>query len=322
MVFKKMMQKFGVGGPSVDTVLTDPRLSPGDPLTGEIRLTGGDADTAAIEHIALSLVTRAQGRSVDFHRVVVAGQTRLAPKEQRTIPFSVPLPWEAPLTEVGGQPLPGVQLGLRTDVSIAKAVDKGDLDPVFVAPAPAQDSVLDAFGELGCTFKSATVRTGQIYGVRQDLPFFQQFEFYPPGRYAGRVQEIGLILVTTPAGVLVILAAGQPGGTGAGRFQVSHEEAVETDWAGHVSEWLDQLVQSQQAAMTHPGHGQYGDSGQYGGQGQYGPGQYGQQGRQRRGPGMGGIVAGAAAGVVGGMLIGEMLGGGDEGGGDDGGDEG
>ncbi|WP_206797137.1 sporulation protein [Amycolatopsis sp. MtRt-6] len=310
MVFKKMLQKIGVGGVSVDTVLSDPRCRPGAPLTGEVRLTGGEAD-AEIEHIALSLATQVHndrgGRSqAEFHRVVVAGVTRLAAKEQRTIPFTVPLPWEAPVTEVSGRRLPGMELGLRTEVSIAKAVDKGDLDPVIVEPLPSQDAVLEGFGQLGFTFKSATVQQGHAYGVRQELPFFQQLDFSPSGQFGGRVQVVTLTLVTTPADVTVLLDAdrhmGAFGAGGQGRFQATHEESAEQEWAARIHDWLAQVVEARQAQMMHSGYGQPGY------------GQHGYGHRERRGPGMGGVVAGVAGGVVGGMLLGEMLDGDDDGG--------
>ncbi|MEU0529655.1 sporulation protein [Amycolatopsis tolypomycina] len=314
MVFKKMLQKIGVGGLAVDTVLTDPRGRPGAPLAGEVRLTGGEAD-AEIEHIALSLAIQAHndrgGRSqAEFHRVVVAGVTRLAAKEQRTIPFTVPLPWEAPVTEVSGRRLPGLELGLRTEVSIAKAVDKGDLDPVIVEPLPSQDAVLEGFGRLGFTFKAATVQQGQAYGVRQELPFFQQFDFYPSGQFAGRVELVTLTLVTTPAEVTVLLTADRHVGAfgGEGRFQAGHEEAAEQDWAARIHDWLAQVVETRHAQMTQGGYGHPG----------YGQPGYGH--RERRGPGMGGVVAGVAGGVVGGMLLSEMFD--DDGDGGDGGDEG
>ncbi|WP_410644383.1 sporulation protein [Amycolatopsis sp. lyj-346] len=315
MVFKKMLQKIGVGGVSVDTVLTDPRCRPGAPLLGEVRLAGGEAD-AEIEHIALSLATQVHngrgGRSqTEFHRVVVAGATRLTAKEQRTIPLTVPLPWEAPVTEVSGHQLPGMELGLRTEVSIAKAVDKGDLDPVIVEPLPSQDAVLEGFGQLGFTFKSATVQQGQAYGVRQELPFFQQLDFYPSGQFAGRVQVVTLTLVASSAEVTVLLEAdrhaGAFGAGGQGRFQAGHEEAAEQDWAARIRDWLTQVVETRQVQMMHSGYGQPG-------YGRPGYGEHGYGHRERRGPGMGGVVAGVAGGVVGGMLLGEMLDGDDEGG--------
>jgi sporulation-control protein len=254
---------------------------------------GGDAD-AEIEHIALSLVIRVAQSQVDFHRVVVAGTTRLAAGEKRAIPFAVPLPWETPLTEISGHPLPRMELGLRTEVSIAKAVDKGDLDPVIVAPLESQDAVLEAFGELGFLFKSADVEAGRLYGVRQELPFFQEIEFYPPPHYAGRVSEVELSTVASATGITVVLEVDKRSGmsSAVGRFTVTHDERA--DWPALIGEWLGQVANSR---MVHIGHGHH----------------------QRSGPGMGGMLAGAAAGVVGGMMLGEML---DNDSGEDSGDEG
>lgn len=318
MVFKKMLQKLGVGGPSVDTVLADPRVTPGGTLTGEVRIQGGDGE-AEVEHIALSLVTRVErgdrGQGmVEFHRVVVAGPTKLAAKQDRVIPFSLQVPWETPVTEVGGQRLPRMELGLRTELSIAKAVDKGDLDPVYVTPLESQDAVLDAFGQLGFHFKSADLEAGRIYGIRQELPFFQEIEFYPPQQFAGRINEVELTLVASPQGLVVVLEADKRGGFGGGqdvigRFEVSHRESAEMDWPRTLHEWLDRVA-SRRGGMF-GGHGdQYGDH--------YGD-QYGHHGRRGGGMGMGGVVAGAAAGVVGGMVLGEMLDGfgEDEGGGEE-----
>jgi sporulation-control protein len=312
MVFKKMLQKLGVGGPSVDTVLADPRCLPGGSLSGEVRIVGGEGD-AEIEHIALSLVTRVErGDSgqgmVEFHRVVVSGPTKLPAKQDRTIPFTIPVPWEAPVTEVGGQRLPRMELGLRTEVSIAKAVDKGDLDPVYVTPLESQDAVLDAFGQLGFHFKSADLEAGRIYGIRQELPFYQEIEFYPPSQFAGRINEVELTMVAAPGGLTVVLEAdkrggmfGGGGGDFIGRFEASHREAVDMDWPRMFGEWLDSVASRRGSMMQG-----YGD-------------QHGHHGRRGHGGGMGGMVAAGAAGVLGGMMIGEMLDGDD--GGDGGGEE-
>ena len=81
MVFKKMMRAFGVGGPSVDTVLADPNTRPGLALDGQVRIAGGDHDVA-IERIVLGLVTRVESEHGDglmaFHRVPVTGSFLLS----------------------------------------------------------------------------------------------------------------------------------------------------------------------------------------------------------------------------------------------------
>ncbi|MDF2710435.1 MAG: sporulation protein [Nonomuraea muscovyensis] len=236
MVFKRMLGAFGVGAPSVDTVLATPRTRPGGTLTGEVRLKGGDFD-AEIEHITLGLVARVEvefgdgeGAGVgEFSRAQVSGPFTLRKGEERVIDFQIPVPWEAPISEIAGQRLTGMALGVRTELAIAKAVDKGDLDMVDVEPLPSQFRILDAFPQLGFRFKSADLEVGQIYGSRQELPFYQEIEFYPPPQYAGSVGEVEVTFVTTPGGREVILEAdtssGRSAGDAIGRVTISHDDA-------------------------------------------------------------------------------------------------
>ncbi|MDR8411929.1 sporulation protein [Nonomuraea sp. 3-1Str] len=317
MVFKRMLGALGVGAPSVDTVLATPLARPGGTLSGEVRLAGGDFD-ADIEHVTLGLVAgveieggegEASGLA-EFHRVQVSGPFRLAEKERRTIPFQITLPWETPLNEVDGQPLTGMAVGVRTELAIAKAVDKGDLDPVSVEPLPSQLRVLRALLELGFQFRSADVEVGQLYGVRQELPFYQEIEFYPPPRHAGQVGEVELTFVADAHGLEVILEAdkrsGRFGGSGdaVGRFRVGHDEALGMDWASEIDRWLGGLAQ-------HAGHG-YGHGGGHHGEhhgGHYGDHHHGDHhgGHHGGGAGLGAVAAAGAAGLVGGYLVSEAV---------------
>src|SRR5262249_54340386 len=141
-----MMRAFGVGGPTVDTVLSNPNTRPGLELAGDVNIVGGD-HAVNIEYVSLGLVTRgeADGQSAglyEFHRLNVAGRFSLAEKEQKSIPFRIPVPWETPVTDVYGQRLPGMTMGLRTELAVAGAVDKSDLDAVNVHPLPAQEKIL------------------------------------------------------------------------------------------------------------------------------------------------------------------------------------
>ncbi|GAA4965530.1 hypothetical protein GCM10023238_36500 [Streptomyces heliomycini] len=54
------------------------------------------------------------------------------------------------------------------------ARDKGDLDQLNIAPLPAQEAVLEAFGALGFGFRSADLEYGRIGGTGQQLPFYQR----------------------------------------------------------------------------------------------------------------------------------------------------
>ncbi|NJP26644.1 sporulation protein [Microbispora sp. SCL1-1] len=333
MVFKRMLGALGAGAPSVDTVLATPRVRPGGVLTGEVRLSGGDFD-AEIENITLGLVAGVEiehgdGESAglgELSRTRVSGPFTLRQGENRSIPFQIPVPWEAPISEIDGQHLTGMALGVRTEVAIAKAVDKGDLDPISVEPLPSQMRVLEAFLQLGFAFKSADLEAGRLYGVRQELPFYQEIEFYPPPRHADVVGEVELTFVADPAGLEVILEAdkraGRYSGDAIGRFRVGHEDAVRMDWPGEIDRWLSGLAQygGYEHGYGHGdhGHGYHGHGYGHGYGHDYGPDQgfghgyghgYGHGGHHGHhdGPGWGAVAAAGAAGIVGGLVAGEII---------------
>lgn len=310
MVFKKLLGALGVGGPSVDTVLHDGPVVPGGTLAGEVRLRGGGADVE-VEHLALELVARVEAEHEDgeaegfvaFEGFVVGGAFRLAEEEERTVPFSCTLPWETPVNELHGQPL-GVVLGVRTELAVDGARDKGDLDELRVGPLPVQEAVLESLGRLGFAFASADLELGRIHGTGQQLPFYQEIELTPPERWAHAFGEIEVSFLADPAGMEVVLEGDRRGGLGFGgdtvrRYTVSHSDVASLDWDAEVEGWIAALAEGHAAA----GYGGYG----YGGHGK----QEAFAGERDSGPGMGAVVAGAAAGVavgaVGAYAVSEML---------------
>ncbi|MGW9435648.1 sporulation protein [Streptomyces sp. NPDC055607] len=340
MVFKRLLGSLGVGGPSVDTVLDPGAVEPGGVLAGQVHLRGGEADFA-VEHITLELVARVEAEhddgesegAVTFHRHVVGGGFRLAEHEGRSVPFSFALPWETPITELYGQGL-GIVLGVRTELGVTGARDKGDLDPLAVRPLPVQEAILEAFGQLGFGFKSADLELGRVDGTGQRLPFYQEIELTPAPRYADRVNEVELTFLAGPAGLEVVLEADKRGGLlsegrdALARFTVDHHDVERIDWNARVGEWIDRLVDRY---APHPFPGPYGDHAHSHGHG-HGHGD-GDGDGHRSGSGVGTAVAagaaGLAVGVVGGMVaaevvdeVGDFFEGDDEGEDEDGGDEG
>ncbi|WP_198680738.1 sporulation protein, partial [Lentzea terrae] len=208
-MFNRMLSAFGIGGPSVDTVLDSPHAVPGQPITGQVRIQGGSSD-AESGQVVLSLVTQVEverggfggfgdfgggderGEVAEFFRMVVQQGLRVPAGQLVSIPFQLPVPWETPITAVGGAALPGLSVGVRTELLVAGAPDKGDLDPVLVGPLPSQNKVLDAFGQLGFSFRSADVEAGRLPGVPHELGFYQELEFFPPAQFAGRVSQVEL----------------------------------------------------------------------------------------------------------------------------------
>ncbi|GGZ62708.1 MULTISPECIES: sporulation protein [Streptomyces] len=319
MVFKRLLGSLGVGAPTIDTVLEPAPVVPGGALGGQVHLKGGQADFD-IEHITLDLVARveaehAEGESegtVVFDRFTVGGGFRLAAGESRSVPFGVTLPWETPVTELYGQPL-GIVLGVRTEVAVAGAKDQGDLDPLTVTPLPAQEAILEAFGQLGFGFKSADLEYGHIGGTGQLLPFYQEIELHPAPQYAHQVNEVELTFLAGPGGLEVVLEADKRGGLLSSghdaltRVTVGHHDT--RDWTAEVDGWIRRLLENRSTYGASPA---YGHAAPYADHEHHGSGEHRHhEEHHRSGPGVGTAIAagaaGLAVGVVGGMVAAEVV---------------
>ncbi|MBB5866963.1 sporulation-control protein [Allocatelliglobosispora scoriae] len=317
MVFKKLLGSLGIGGPTVDTVLTSPSTQPAGRLTGNVHVRGGGRDVE-IEYVTLILSVQANvaggfhsGGGVELLRVPVAGRFPLASDSTHAIPFSIELPPTTPFNAVYGNLLPGMTMGLRTELSVAKSSDKTDLDPVVVEPMRAQQQILDALGTIGCRYIRTDLRPGGHVGV--PVPYVQRVVFLPPfeGRPTPQIPQISFTFAADGQALHVTVETGRTSGD---RHSVAHADAERTDWVEIVDSWLRQAFSKPQPAPNQGGF--------MGGQQGYGQQQYGRPGygghqqpyayHRKPGMGVGGAVAagvgGAALGFLGGMVIGDMIG--------------
>ncbi|MEU4800583.1 sporulation protein [Streptomyces sp. NPDC023327] len=253
MGFKKLLASLGAGGASVETVLTEVNVVPGGVVQGEVRIQGGSVDQQ-IEGLSVGLQARVEvegndqetKQDIEFTKMRLGGAFTLLAGEVHAVPFGLEIPWETPVTSIEGQQLRGMNIGVTTELEIARAVDSGDLDPINVHPLPAQQAILDAFIQLGFRFKSADMERGHIRGTRQKLPFYQEIEFYPPQQYRG-LNQVELSFVADDREMDVVLEMDKkPGlfseGSDSFRsFQVGLNDFQGTDWAAYLNEWLSQV---------------------------------------------------------------------------------
>jgi sporulation-control protein len=247
-----MLRAFGMGGPSVETELTNANCRPGGYLEGQIQVTGGD-HAVDVEYVAIGLITRVEVEAGDsdqeFQRQRLTGSFRLDPGASYDVGFHFDVPWETPITEVYGQHLHGMTMGLTTELEVARAVDKSDLDAIAVHPLPAQEQILDALLRLGFRFSRADVERGRVFGVDQRLPFYQEIEFYPPSAYAAGINQLELTFIAAPERLQVVLEVDKRGGLFAeghdafGRFDVDYATVDQVDWAAQLDGWLRQSAQ-------------------------------------------------------------------------------
>ena len=257
MVFKRLLQAMGVGGPSVETVLANPNCRPGGVLEGTVHVTGGGEHPIDVEYLAIGLATRvtfqgpaaAYSADQEFHRQRLTGSFRLDPTARHEIPFRFEVPFQTPITELYGQRLHGMTMGLRTELEVAREVDSSDLDDVAVHPLPAQESILDAVLRLGFRFVRADVERGRIFGADQRLPFYQEIEFAPPAAYAAAMEQLELTFLSTPRVVQVVLEVerrrGLPveGRQSFARFDVDPVGARDVDWPAQLDVWLREAAE-------------------------------------------------------------------------------
>ncbi|MCZ7413531.1 MULTISPECIES: sporulation protein [unclassified Streptomyces] len=253
MGFKKLFASVGIGGASVDTVLSEPNVLPGGAVHGEVRIEGGSVDQE-IQGVSVGLQGRVEVegqdqevlQNVEFLKQQVGGAFQLQAGASHVVPFTLEIPWETPITTFLGQELRGMHIGVTTELAIARAVDSSDLDPVHVHPLPAQAAILEAFGSLGFRFKSADLEQGVIRGTRQRLPFYQEIEFYAPSQYRG-LSQVELSFVADDRTMDVVLEMDKKpglftGGSDSYRcFQVDLEHFHQTDWTGYLNQWLAEV---------------------------------------------------------------------------------
>ncbi|SEO74920.1 sporulation protein [Actinacidiphila rubida] len=258
MGFKKLLASLGAGGASVETELAQADVVPGGVVHGEVRVQGGSVEQR-IQGLSVGLQARveverrdAQGnetehhQNIEFHREQIGGEFVLLPEAVHSVPFALEIPWETPVTMFLGRHLTGMNVGVSTELQIARAVDKGDLDPVNVHPLPAQQALLDAFGQLGFAFKGADLEKGRLHHTRQRLPFYQEIEFRVPSQYRG-LSEVELTFVADADAMDVVLEMDKKPGlfsTGSDThrsFTMGMHAVEQTDWAAYLHGWLAEV---------------------------------------------------------------------------------
>lgn len=253
MGFKKLLASLGAGGASVETVLTEVNVVPGGVVQGEVRIQGGSVDQE-IQGLSVGLQARVEveggdqetKQDIEFTKLRLGGAFQLQANAVHAVPFGLEIPWETPVTTIDGQQLRGMNIGVTTELEIARAVDSGDLDPINVHPLPAQQAILDAFIQLGFRFKSADMERGHIRGTRQKLPFYQEIEFYPPAQYRG-LNQVELSFVADDREMDVVLEMDKKAGLFSEgsdtfrSFQVGLHDYQGTDWAAYLNQWLSEV---------------------------------------------------------------------------------
>lgn len=209
MVLKRFLASFGIGNATVDTVLAQSVLIPGEFLRGTVNIKGGSVDQT-IDRILLVLETVAEREHDEHtsHESVRISHHSLMERQHvpagamLEIPFEMRVPVDTPLTRAFGYDL-RIPMYLKTEVEVAGAVNPSDRDRVEIEPNRAQTRILDAMRNLSLQLFKADLEIGSIRGSR--LPFYQELEFRAGPKFAQRIHEVELTFVAREHDMDVIL---------------------------------------------------------------------------------------------------------------------
>ncbi|MEU6846131.1 sporulation protein [Streptomyces sp. NPDC046716] len=203
MAFRKFLSSLGVGAPDVETTLNTSAVRPGDQLHCNVELRGGSVDIE-LQQIRIQLVARFEDREETevlwgnpgvLKSLVLGERVALRAGDSVNGQVTMDVPWETPLTHVlGGRPLKGARVAVRTELSIENSVDPGDFDEIQVHALPAQDALLQAYSNLGFRFDEAEVKKGTPKGGQNSqVDFWQEIEMWFPQEYrrpGGQVESV------------------------------------------------------------------------------------------------------------------------------------
>jgi sporulation-control protein len=230
----------GSGGPTVQTELSVAQALPGKTLEGLVEVTGG-AHRAQVGYVALVLCAKVHGSYVDFHRVDAVSAFTLNPADRHTFAVTCRVPAETPLT------LDGTEIGLRTELEIAFAVDRSDLDPVHISANPAQRHILDCMKGMGFEMLSSRLEKGILQDVPQSLPFYQEIEFLPGPAHQNQLRKLAVTFVNTDERLHVVVELDRKVTPLSdrdvfGHFAVNPANLDKYNWPALMESWLAGLA--------------------------------------------------------------------------------
>lgn len=212
-MFKSLLKKIGFGNATVDARLRGGAVQQGGVLQGDVFIKGAD-DATQIDEIYLKVVTEYTRESGDtsvrenctlaeqklFDRFTIGG------REEKTVPFSIQLPYETPATTYSYQ-----KVYLQTTAETSAIFDPNDTDPIDVAPHPHTERVVAALQGLGFQLFKVDCEYAPRFGGR--FPFVQEFEFKAYNtEFRGRLDELEAYLRPNPQGIDVVFQIDRRGG--------------------------------------------------------------------------------------------------------------
>lgn len=183
-MFDKVLASVRIGAAEVDTRLNQDAVQPGETLSTQVVVDGGEVDQD-IEGIELELKTKRKNGDVkqtyELASERVIDSFTIEENEQRVFETDLYVPRETPVTTVDPKRGRSPKVWIDTDLEIDRAIDADDTDYLAVEPTAPVQAMLDAVGNAGNRLKEVTVDNDRISvgDVSANHPVDQEFVFTP-----------------------------------------------------------------------------------------------------------------------------------------------
>ncbi len=218
-------------GVEVDTILTNPIVTPGGALDGEVHFRGGKTDYN-IATLSLEFLATLESESgnpyypltIPFGHLELASEFTLHAGSRQVVPFAVAMPWLTPINTVATKRLKGVSLRVHTDMRMGGTFNSNDSDPLQAAPLPAAEQLIKALERARFSLVATDLEDIRITPERTS--FVQKIKYAPGEEFAPRLRELKVAFLSSPDAVDVVLES--DAGVGQ-RFTVPHTDTATFD---------------------------------------------------------------------------------------------
>ncbi|MFC7165389.1 sporulation protein [Halospeciosus flavus] len=183
-MFDKVLASVKIGAATVDTRLDQDTVQPGETLSTQVVVDGGEVDQD-IRGIELELETkREHGDVTETYALTserVAESFTIEEGEQRVFEVDLQIPYETPITTINAKRGRSPKVWIDTDLEIDRAIDTDDTDYLSVEPTAPVQAMLDAVENAGNYLKEVTVDNDRISvgDETANYPVDQEFVFKP-----------------------------------------------------------------------------------------------------------------------------------------------
>ncbi|MEF9958281.1 MAG: sporulation protein [Acinetobacter sp.] len=201
-MFNKLMSGLGMQGIQVNTCIYTATPQAGQVINGDVIFKGASSNKN-INGIFLKLMTTAEVETDDseYNTALtiaqwhISGAFELQANQSHSLPFSIQLPFETPITQVPCH-VNKTRVWLHTHLDVDWGIDATDKDYLQILPTPTMQAFIQAMQQCGFHLATVDVEKGQLrgHGFHSTIGCYQELEFKPTTFFNG-INEIEVSFV-------------------------------------------------------------------------------------------------------------------------------